>query len=251
MSQSLRMCAMQPSRPLREIGRALVMATAWATALAIGVAGFAAGSRPGSFEAVGFGIAFGVASLVAAVAALAVGGRPRLAIEPALAVVVSVLFAAWAAAMMLWLLPTTTQSLVGLGSQDLLRLRWLCAAIAGDVLTKSLSLVGPAVAVVAGTVAGLLMRLARRRPTLAAGLAVGLLVGVGASASPAGRIVADLVLESRLEGGLWAVSSFSPDELANALGAVVGSVVGAIGACGVLRRPRGRPKSIPPEGTPS
>jgi hypothetical protein len=247
MGELPRTPATQPYRLLRGLGRALVIASAWATALALGVAGFAAGSRPGSYEAVGFGIAFGVASLVAAVAALAVGGRPRLAIEAAAAVVGSLLLASWAAAMMLWLLPTTTQSLARLGSQDLLRLRWLLVAIAGDVLTRSRSLVMPAVGAVAGTAAGLLMRLSRRRPTLAAGLAVGLLVGLGASASLAGRVVADLVLESRLQGGVWAVSSFSADELANALGAVSGSVVGAIGACAMLRRPRGRPESVSAE----
>jgi hypothetical protein len=226
---------------LREAGRALAIVATWFIALAIGVVAFGTGSRPGSLEPVSFGIGFGLAALAAGVAALAVGGRIRLAIEAGFAIVAAVVLAAWVASMVLWLAPLAAQRLVGLGSQDLLRLRWFIAAIAGDVCTSPRSLIGPFLGVLAGGAAGALMRLGRRRPGLAAGLAVMLLVAVGASADAAGRVVTDVVLEARKEGGNWAVSSLTPDEVAGAIGAAAGAVVGAILACGLLRVPRSKP----------
>ena len=72
---------------------------------------------------------------------------------------------------------------------------------------------------------------------------MGLLVALAASATPLARLVTDVVLESRKQGGMGAASSLNPTEVSGTLGAVTGAVVGAIAACGVLRRP---PAPIPP-----
>jgi hypothetical protein len=210
----------------------------WLTALAIGMAGFFTGSRPGLYEVIAFGLAFGVASAVAGVAALAVGGRGRLAIEAALAIITSVLLVASVVVTMLWLLPVTTQYAFGIGSQEIRFYRLQLVAIVRDFARPRFP-TALALGLAAGSVAGFLVRLGRRRRGLAMGLGVGLLVAVAASSSAVARLAADFVLDARKEGGNWAVSSLNPIEVAGTIGAVAGSMIGALAACGAMRGSRG------------
>ena len=58
-----------------------------------------------------------------------------------------------------------------------------------------------------------------------------------------GRAI-DLVLEWRLEGGKWAVSSISQKEVASAWGATIGAVVGAVIAVAAMQIARGSNPSV-------
>ncbi len=234
-SDPRRLPASARARVVCAAARALAIVGAWVTALGVAIAAFPVGSRNGMYEAISFGLAFAIASALAGVVALAVGGRRSLAVEAAVAIIGTVLLAAGLAAGMLWLAPVEIERVLGLGSQELLFRRRQLVADAGRLLGRTRFTAEVVLGPVVGAVAGLLVRLGRRRPGLAAGVAVGLLVAVGASADLAGRLVADAVLESRLEGGKWAVSSISPVEVAGAIGAVAGAVVGAIVASVALR----------------
>ena len=231
-------------RLLRSVGRGLAVVAVWAVALGIGVGGFFTGSRPGQYEAIAFGLAFALASAVAGGTTLAMGGRGRLAIEGAAAIVATVLIAAGAVAGLLWLDPFTAQRLAGIGSQELIAYRGQLVTIVRDFGRPRFP-TGPILGLAVGTIGGLLMRLAGRRPRFAAMLAVGLLVTVAASASVAGGVVADIVLDARRERGKWAVSWLNPIEVAGTIGSVAGSVFGAIAACGMLRGSRGRSPTKP------
>jgi hypothetical protein len=57
-------------------------------------------------------------------------------------------------------------------------------------------------------------------------------------------LAADLVLEWRLEGGKWAVSSISQNEIASALGATLGAVLGAVIAAAVMHVRRGSIQNV-------
>lgn len=214
---------------LRSVGRGLAVVTIWLVALGIASGGFFPGPRQGRLEVIAFGLSFALASAVAGVATLAVGGRGRLAIEAAVAIVATVLVAMG----VVWLAPFTTQRLARLGSQELLFYRRKAVAFVRDWFPT-----GPILGLVIGTLAGLLMRLGRRRPRVAAALAVGLLVAVAASASDAGRLVSDFVLESRKARDKWTFPSLDPIEVAGSIGSAAGSVFGAIAACAALRASR-------------
>ena len=217
------------ARAFLAAGRSAAIAAAWVMAVGIGVGGFSAGSRPWFGEVVAFAFEFAIASAVAAVVALAVGGRRRWATETALAIAACLVLAAVVAGSLLWLAPWTTWRFTGLGSQEFLMYRRMAEQIATD-LVRTRGRLGVGLGLVTGMIAGLLMRLARRRPGLASGLASGLLLAIGALAGAASGAVTDFVLEARLDHGNWKVSSIGTHELAGAIGAVAGSIVGALAA---------------------
>jgi hypothetical protein len=217
------------ARAIRAVGRSAAIATAWVMAVGIGVAGFSAGTPPWLGEVVAFSFEFAIASAVGAVVALAVGGRRRWAMEAMLAIAACLILVGVVAGMLLWLAPWTTWRFTGLGSQEFLLYRGMAERIATDLI-RTRGRLGAGLGLVAGVVAGLLMRLARRRPGLASGLASGLLLGIGSVSAIASGAITDFVLEARLEGGNWKVSSIGTHELAGALGAVVGSIIGALAA---------------------
>jgi hypothetical protein len=239
-------------RALLAAGRSAAIAAAWVMAVGIGVAGFSAGSQPRFGEVVTFGFEFAIACVFAAVVALAVGGRRRWAMEASLAIAAWMILAAVVVVSLLWLVPWTTWRFTGMGSQEFLLYRRMVGGIATDLL-RTWGRIGSGLGLVTGVVAGLLMRLARRRPGLASGLAAGLLLGIGALSGAASGLITDLVLEARLEHGNWKVSSIRQDELSAAIGAVAGSIVGALAAYIARRvwRPPAPEGSKSPEGRPS
>jgi hypothetical protein len=99
--------------------------------------------------------------------------------------------------------------------------------------------IGAALGLAAGVMAGLLLRLARRRPWLSLGVAMGLLLAVGSLGEAAAWRITDLVVQRRLQGGMWTVAAIRQDEITGALGAASGAIVGAIAAGVTSRASRG------------
>jgi hypothetical protein len=97
---------------------------------------------------------------------------------------------------------------------------------------------GAMLGVVIGTVAGLLILLGHRRPRPVGWVVVGLLLAsvIGSVRIDAFGRVIDFVLRTRLEGVNRLVVSWTISfELAAAMGATAGALVGAIGACWAVR----------------
>jgi hypothetical protein len=209
------------------------------TAVGIGTGCFASsGTRAATDELIAFACSFAVAVPIASAMPLILGGKTSRAVEAMLAIAFAIVASGGMTYVFLWAAPSLVRS--QMGSWEFLRLQNLIlfAASMGASLCAPLgAIVGGAI----GTIAGLLVLLARRTPKLAAGLVAGLLLACasGPVQSYAFGLATDLVLESRLEGGRWAVSSISPNEIASALGATIGAVLGAVLAAAVMHLRRG------------
>jgi hypothetical protein len=217
----------------------LFIVAGWLTAVGIGTGCFASsGTRAATDEVIAFACSFAVAVPIASAMPLILGGKTSRAVEPMLAIALAIVASGGMIYVFLWAAPSLVRS--RMGYWEFLRLQHLVLFAA----SMSASLCAPLGAIVGGaigTIAGLLVLLARRTPKLTAGLVAGLLLACasGPVQSFAFGRATDLVLEWRLEGGKWAVSSISQNEIASALGATIGAVLGAVIASAVMHVRRG------------
>jgi len=222
----------------------LAIQAIWITSVGIGAGGFLAGSTRIE-EVFAFAVQFALALAISAVVALVVGGRKQRALEVLVSIAILIAGVAIVAYTSFWLAPSLVRHWFRFSGNDILFLRirlWMTL----KMIASPVAAIGVGLGVGIGIVAGLVMRLARRRPRVAGALAVGLLIAYGASANYLSISLTDFVLELRTKGGNWRVSSISATELASAIGAATGSVVGAILACGTLQE-RSRRNRMAPE----
>jgi hypothetical protein len=217
----------------------LFIVAGWLTAVGIGAGCFAlSGTRASIDELIAFACSFAVAVPIASAMPLILGGKSSQAVEALLAIAIVIVASGGITYVFLWAAPSLVRS--HMGYWEFLRLQHLVLFAASMSVTLCARL-GAIIGGGIGTIAGLLVLLARRTPKLAAGLVAGLLLACasGPVQSFAFGLATDLVLEWRLEGGKWAVSSISQNEIASALGAAIGAVLGAVIAAAVIYVRRG------------
>ncbi len=222
------------AKPARRAWRMLAALAAWGMTLAVAVAGFSAGStRVG--ESLAFADQFALGSAVAVVVTLGIGGGWRRGVEAGAVGLVAILAAA-GLVLVLVLILVATRTWLGAVHQ-LYQNAWILATF----VARPALMIGAILGGASGAAAGGLIVLGRRRPGLARALALGLLLALGATVEPVSRFVTDRVVEARLNGGYTKAASVSNEEIASAIGATSGAIVGALGACVGLRaafRPR-------------
>jgi hypothetical protein len=215
-------------------GRALFVVAGWLTAVGIGTGCFACSeTRLATDELIAFACSFAIAAAIACVMPLILGGRKSWAIQATLAIAFAIVASGGVAYLLLWAAPSLVRSQVGYWEfLSLQHLVLFSVSMNARLCAPLAAIVGGAI----GTIAGVLVVVARRAPKLAAGLTAGLLLACasGPVQSFAFSLATDFVLEWRLEGGKWAVSSISQNEIASALGATIGAVFGAVTAAAMI-----------------
>jgi hypothetical protein len=220
---------------LRPFRRLLFIVAGWLTAVGIGTGCFASsGARSTTDELIAFACSFAVAALIASAVPLILGGRKSWAVEAILAIAFAIVASGGVAYLFLWVAPSLVRSQMGYWAFRRLQHHILFWASTSASLCAPLgTIIGGAI----GAIVGLLVVLMRRAPKLATGLTAGLLLACasGPVHSFAFSRAINLVLEWRLEGGKWAVSSISQKEVASALGSTIGAVVGVVIAVAAMQ----------------
>jgi hypothetical protein len=180
-------------------------------------------AQPTTDDVIGFGFSMAIAAAAAAIAAFAIGGWRRWAIQLSLSVLLLGTVTASLLLYFLWLDPTFARQQMDLWSFQRLQHvapRW------AEQLAGYHGPLGAAVGIAVGAVAGLLMRFGRQRPRLATGTALAILF---LFASDLGRQFAvDLVtwLGWRLRY-LFVPGSISDDQI-SITGMIFGAIAGAV-----------------------
>jgi hypothetical protein len=215
----------------------------WLAAVALATAFFfaprGAEAQPTLDDVVGFGCSMAIAGAAAAIAAFAIGGRTKWAVQLALAALLLGAIAAVLVVYFLWVDPSVLRQRMDFWSFDRIRriaLEW-AQQLAGYHGPLGL-VVGGAL----GAVAGLVIRLGRNRPRLATATALAILFSL---ASDLGRqFTLDLVtwLGWRLRY-LFVPWSISDDQI-SIRGMIFGAIAGAVAAGAAMYATRPRPGNI-------
>jgi hypothetical protein len=221
---------------VRLLVRPLAMATIWLTAIAFfGTAYFLSGRRVRVEEAVIFTVAFGNASAVSAVIAMTVGACRRWAVEAALPMAILVAAPVGIAGALSWLAPTLSGNLPRVDYFPNYR-GHIPTAVLG--IARQTFPTGAILGASVGAILGLSTFLARDRPRLFRWVILGLLLCcvVGSTHIMAFDRIVDFVVKTRMDGATslmvaWTIGS----ELASAIGACAGALVGAVIASAAMR----------------
>ena len=224
------------SPPTRRISpasyiRPLAIVATWLSLVGLATAVFFAPrgteAQPSANDVVDFALSLAIAGAVTVIAAFAVGGRWRWALEVASSAILTSLLVALVVGYLFWFDPRLARS--RLGYSDYAKWEWLAHAWAVQVPAFLVPLAA-ALGIPLGSVVGLLARLVRRMPRMAAAIAVLLLV---ASASDPVRQFASVLLTPlgwivRTHFVPWSISGDQITETGMLFGAISGAVIAGL-----------------------
>jgi hypothetical protein len=224
---------------LRWLRRPLAMVAIWLTATGFfATAYLMSGKWVRINEATAFTAAFAGAAVISAIIVWALDGKRRWAFEAVLCIIIPTTTGLGLTYGALWLTPTIRQYLSGTSTRAFVRNNRPPLLDTFEEVTEPALSTGAFLGVAIGAIAGLLALVERRHRRLAAGLIIGLLlVCVVSSLHLDGfRQLTEWLMRWRLAGVKSSLLSWvMAKELASAMGATSGSVVGAALACVAAR----------------
>jgi hypothetical protein len=220
--------------PAKPLIRAILIVSIWITVTGIGAGSTLAGSSQIE-EVIAFAIQFALASSIAGATTLIVSGKKRLGWEVLSSTAAFSFLLGILSYAVFWPGAIPLRAIFRLGYYNVFYMRHLLWETL-LMIVRFPSILGIGGGISVGLVAGIIMRL--KRPALAGALGLALLLAFGASFDFLSATISNLVIQYRLYGGYWKVSSVNADEMASAIGAATGSVIGATVACMALRMAR-------------